>query len=96
MKTFNDLEFESMSDEFLSGKKSRIVFDNGWGASVVSHSYSYGGKKGLYEVGVLDINGDLHYDNPVAGGDVIGYLKEEEVTEVLKAIQEYERFDQEV
>jgi hypothetical protein len=96
MKTFSDLEFQIISDGFMSGKTSRIMFDNGWGASVVSHTYSYGGKDGKYELAVLDSNGDLHYDNEVAGGDVQGYLDEEEVTYLLKAIQEYERFNQEV
>ena len=66
------------------------------GASVVRHDYSYGGKDGKYELAVLGSNGDLHYDNEVAGGDVQGYLDEEEVTYLLKAIQEYERFNQEV
>jgi hypothetical protein len=66
----------------------RIQFDNGYGASIVSHNYSYGGKEGLYEIAVLDENGKIHYDNPVANGDVRGYLKPEEVTELLKQIQE--------
>lgn len=87
MKTFKDLEFDIMSDEYMSGKKSRIYFDNGYGASVVSHTFSYGGKSGLYELAVLDSDGEIHYDNPVAGGDVKGYLTEEEVTELLIQIQ---------
>jgi hypothetical protein len=87
MKTFKDLEFEIMSDEYMSGKKSRIHFDNGYGASVVSHTFSYGGKSGLYELAVLDKDGEIHYDNPVAGGDVKGYLTEEEVSELLIEIQ---------
>ena len=95
MKTFNDIEFNPHPmDPF--GKMGRIMFENGWGASVVSHTFSYGGKDGKYELAVLDSNGDLHYDNPVAGGDVQGYLDEEEVTYLLAAIQEYERFNQEV
>jgi len=87
MKTFKDLEFEIMSDEYMSGKKSRIHFDNGYGASVVSHTFSYGGKSGLYELAVLDKDGEIHYDNPVASGDVKGYLTEEEVSELLIEIQ---------
>jgi hypothetical protein len=90
MKTFKDLVFEPLDSEFLVGKACRIQFDNGWGASVVCHNYSYGGKDGLYEVGVLASTGELHYINPVADGDVIGYLTEENVSEVLIRIQELE------
>jgi hypothetical protein len=89
MKTFNDLEFEIMSDPFMSGKRSCIMFDNGWGASVVSHTFSYGGKNGLYELAVLDSNGDLTYDTPVTN-DVEGYLSEEDVTKLLEQIQKLE------
>lgn len=87
MKTFKDLEFESVDNGFLVGKMSRIHFDNGFGASVVSHSFSYGGNQGLYELAVLDSTGELHYDNPVAEGDVRGYLSEEEVSDLLIQIQ---------
>jgi hypothetical protein len=86
MKTFKDLEFEEMVSPLMSGKKSRIHFENGFGASVVSHTFSYGGREGLYELAVL-FEDDLHYDNPVAQGDVRGYLTEEEVTELLIEIQ---------
>lgn len=86
MKTFEDLNFESMSDNFYNGVKSRIFFENGFGASVVKHEFSYGGKEGLYELAVLFDN-EIHYDNPVAAGDVRGYLTEEEVTNLLIEIQ---------
>lgn len=87
MKTFKDLEFEIMTSPLMSGKKCRIHFENGWGASVVSHTFSYGGKTGLYELAVLDSNGELHYENPVAQGDVRGYLSEDVVTDLLIQIQ---------
>ena len=86
MKTFKDLEFEIMTDLFMPGKKSRIQFDNGYGASVVSHTFSYGGKSGLYELAVLK-DDELHYDNPVANGEVRGFLTEDAVTELLIQIQ---------
>jgi len=88
MKTFKDLEFIEMNDLFYKGIQCRVQFDNGYGASIVSHNYSYGGKEGLYELAVLDENGKLHYDNPISNGDVRGYLNESEVTEILKQIQE--------
>jgi hypothetical protein len=88
MKEFKDLEFVSMSDDFfgVDGVRARIDFPNGFGASVVRHNYSYGGPDGLYELGVTR-DGELHYDNSVAEGDVQGYLDEEGVTELLKGIQ---------
>ena len=88
MKTFQDLEFIKINDApFMVGKKSRMHFDNGFGVSVVSHTYSYGGKNGLFEIAVLDKDGNLTYDTPVTN-DVIGYLTEEDVTDVMKQVQE--------
>jgi hypothetical protein len=87
-KTFKDLEFIELNDLFYNGVQCRIHFDNGYGASVVRHNYSYGGREGLYELAVLGENGKLHYDNPVANGDVRGHLTEEEVTDLLKQIQD--------
>ena len=87
MKKFQDLEFELINDApFMVGKKSRMHFDNGYGVSVVSHSYSYGGRDGLFEIAVLDKDGELTYDTPVTN-DVIGYLTEEEVSGVMKEVQ---------
>jgi len=87
MKTFQDLPFDSMNDGFMIGKKARMHFDNGYGVSVVSHNHSYGGRDGLYEVAVLDKDGLLTYETPVTN-DVIGYLSEEDVTDVMKQVQE--------
>ena len=88
MKTFEDLEFEQLNDApYMVGKKSRMHFDNGFGVSVVSHTHSYGGRSGLYEVAVLDKDGLLTYETPVTS-DVIGYLSEEDVTDVMKQVQE--------
>ena len=88
MKKFQDLPFFPINDApFMVGKKARMHFDNGFGVSVVSHSYSYGGRDGLYEVAVLDSNDELTYDTPVTN-DVIGYLTEEDVSNVMKQVQE--------
>lgn len=85
MKTFKDLVFES-SEAPLNGIKAKIDFDNGYGASVIKNVYSYGGSAGFYELGVVK-NDELHYDNPVANGDVVGWLEEEEVSKLLIEIQ---------
>jgi len=85
MKTFKDLEFKE--HPINDGVVSRIVFENGYGASVVRHEYSYGGKDGLYELAVLNNDGDLTYDTPITN-DVLGYLSDKDVTEVLIKIQQ--------
>lgn len=83
MKNFKDLKFVP---HHVNGVMSRIQFENGYGASVVKSEWTYGGKDGLYELAVL-YNDEIHYDNPVAAGDVRGYLTEEDVTKLLEEIQ---------
>ena len=61
-------------------------FDNGYGASIVQHSTSYGGKMGLYEIAVLDSGGDLCYSTPITE-DVIGWADEEKVLDTLQRIK---------
>jgi hypothetical protein len=86
MKTFNDLEFiphTSHSD----GIMSRIIFNNGYGANVVCSAYTYGGADGLYELAVVDKDGQVTYDTPITN-DVLGYLSETQVTDLLIKIQQ--------
>lgn len=61
-------------------------FDNGYGASIVQHSTSYGGKMGLYEIAVLDSGGDLCYSTPITD-DVIGFATEDKVLDTLQRIK---------
>ena len=61
-------------------------FENGYGASVVKHDVSYGGKMGLYEIAVLDSKGDLCYDTPITD-DVVGYAGVQTVYETLDRIK---------
>ena len=82
MKTFKDLNFEPYPG---GGEMAREHFDNGYGASVVRHAYSYGGRIGLYELAVLK-DGSICYDTPITS-DVIGYLRPEDVTDVMEKIQ---------
>jgi hypothetical protein len=84
MKTFKDLEFKQDIQRGLNA--ARIMFDNGYGASVVVGPHTYGGEDGLYELAVLDSNGNLTYETPVTG-DVEGYLSEDDVTKLLEQIQ---------
>ena len=86
MKKFEDLDFIKLDDGFMKGVKCRMMFENGFGVSVVSHTYSYGGKDGLFEVAVLDADGDLTYNTPVTN-DVVGYLNPDEVTDIMEEVQ---------
>ena len=70
----------------MGGVQALIQFENGYGASIVSTPYTYGGKEGLYELAVFGKDGHISYDTPITN-DVLGYLKPEEVTDILQKIQ---------
>lgn len=59
-------------------------FNNGYGASVVRHQYSYGGEDGLWELAVLHGHG-IDYTTPITR-DVIGHLTDAEVDALLARI----------
>lgn len=59
-------------------------FPNGYSASVIRNSYSYGGSEGLYEIAVLH-GGSLCYASPITG-DVLGFLTEGDVIDTLNKI----------
>lgn len=65
----------------------RIKFENGYGASIVNHKYSYGGNDGLFEVAVFDAKTEeLVYDTPITS-DVMGHLTFAEVAEIIEKIK---------
>jgi hypothetical protein len=86
MKTFKDIEFKPnpMGEDF--GIVSRTQFDNGYAVSVVKSEYTYGGKDGLYELAIFK-DDEICYDTPITN-DVLGYLTDRDVTEVLIKIQQ--------
>jgi len=67
------------------GRQKLYHFKNGYGASVVKHEGSYGGKSGLWELAVLDAEGSLCYDTEITS-DVIGHLNDPEVDQLLERI----------
>lgn len=67
------------------GVQLTVKFDNGWGASVVQHQYSYGGRDGLYELAVLDSDDNLSYVTDITD-DVIGSRTESEIRTLLLRI----------
>jgi hypothetical protein len=86
MKAFKDLEFFEHPNH-LGGVQARITFDNGYGASIVKTPHTYGGDKGLYELAVFGKDGHITYATPITD-DVIGYLRPEDVTDVMVKIQQ--------
>lgn len=83
MTTFTDLNFETRQSH---GIQAIVKFPNKYGASVVKSKYSYGGKAGLYELAVLDATNQICYTTSITD-DVLGYLSESDVTEILAAIE---------
>ena len=84
MKTFDDLAHDTTSDPTWS--RARLMFDNGYGVSVVRSCYSYGGEDGLWELAVLNSDGSLSYDTSVTS-DVEGWLTPGKVTELMEQVQ---------
>lgn len=68
------------------GQQCVVQFPNGYGASIVQGPHTYGGSNGLYELAVLDKNGELTYATPITD-DVLGYLTEEDVEKTLSDIK---------
>lgn len=79
MSTFEPFETKT----HMGGTQRVYRFENGYGASVVNHAYSYG-----TELAVLKWDGnkfELTYDTPITS-DVIGHLSESDVEELLERI----------
>ena len=87
MKNFKELP----SNSIHNGIQYIFKADNGYGASIVQHEYSYGGRVGLWEIAVTkydeDGEWDICYDTPITN-DVLGHLSESEVIDYLTQIEQ--------
>lgn len=76
----------------FDGNGLTVWFPNGYGASILCHSDTYGGSDGLVEIAVVvpkENNFCYHtpvYDTPVTD-DVLGYLDSEMAIEILREIE---------
>ena len=92
MKTFEDLEFRPHRNSVMSGVQSIMMFDNGYGVSVIKTPFSYGGDRGKYDLAVLDSGENITYNTPVTE-DVLGYLSEKDVTRYMIEVQKLLTFN---
>lgn len=95
LKTFDDLKFKTHT--ICTGIQAELNFPNGWGVSVVSSGVKSGVgglcgsvQDGTYELAVL-FNGDINSVNPVARGDVRGWLPVDEVSFLMIAVQSFDK-----
>ena len=84
---FSELKFKKMGSTFgLNGIQAFVDLGNGYEASVVQHEFSYGGKEGLYEIGLM--LGNSLVEVPEWGDQVNGYLTEEDVEKEIEFLKE--------
>jgi hypothetical protein len=68
-------------------------FPNSLGASVVCHEFSYGGKNGLWELALIrfknmeDPESWEFYYHDLTNNDVVGWLSQKDVEELLEKIK---------
>ena len=80
MEQFSELHFT----KFLDGVSATVTYGD-YELSVVKHSSSYGGKKGLYEIGVFKGDDMVEMPGITEEGDTVkGFLTEEMVTGIMK------------
>ena len=80
MEQFNELQFT----KFLDGVSATVTYGD-YELSVVKHSSSYGGKKGLYEIGVFKGDEMVELPGITEEGDTVkGFLTEDMVTGIMK------------
>ena len=84
-------KFRIQNHKDSKGIQRIYKFPNGYGASVVKHKYSYGGKDGKWELAVInnitDEGFEMCYDTEITD-DVIGYLNDPEVDRLLYLIRD--------
>ena len=80
MEKFEDLQFV----KFLDGVSATVTYGE-YELSVVKHGSSYGGKKGLYEIGVFKGDDMVEITRITEEGDTVkGFLTEDMVTGIMK------------
>ena len=77
LDTIPGLNWTSHFDDFFKVPYYIVRFGNGNGLSIIRHPYSYGGKEGLWEVMLLDTEGEPLYGEFDDGDCIMGWLTDE-------------------
>ena len=86
---FNNIVIEANGDGVEQGL---IRLDNGLEVSVVRNDLSYGGKEGLYEMGVFTPDGKMYHIDEW-GDQVKGWLTPKDVDRELAYLEECYSFE---
>ena len=79
------LEYKSFKENQRHDGTQVVLFFGDYELSIVKHSGSYGGRKGLYEIGVFKGNDMIELPGITAEGDTVkGFLTELDVSAIIK------------
>ena len=79
------LEYNSYKPKPALDGTQVILFFGDYELSIVRHSGSYGGQKGLYEIGVFKGNDMIQLPGITEEGDTVkGFLTEDDVSAIIK------------
>jgi len=86
-------QVESVVDRSdASTNRIRVRFRNGLTLSVIRGPYTYGGSMGLFEIAVIDQDGEFMpslFDEKDSGDDVLGHCSPEKVLYYLEKVANY-------
>ena len=91
-KTFEDLVFKP-HPRLHSGLQATLEFDNGYGASVLIGDLFYSDGAFTYEIACMKDGSCAYPKGSSFEDDVLGYRGPEEITELLKEIQDLPKVD---
>lgn len=78
-------DFEMMPTEMPKGIQVVLEFGDEYQLSIIQSDFSYGGSKGLYEIGVFKNGAMAELPGITPAGDTVkGFLSEAEVDGILK------------
>ena len=96
-KTFDDLQFRHwpakkklshLPPEYQKAKQAILMFDNGYGVSVLIGKVFYSNGVDTYELAVLCGDKLVYPVEICPDNDVLGSITREEVTEAMKKVQD--------